>query len=271
MEQINFILQAFQLVPFNFFNDLFSVDFFDKAALKHLPNEAYFCWLALFVFITLSCLYQYYRNLLKARTIEDTPSTKIRSAAQGYSEISGKQYLLSDHPIIAPLSHIPCTWYAFSVYKKNKKNDYVLISQGKSSEPFNIKDSTGECMVDPIGADVHAKTQDSWYGFSANPQGKSKDKNILVSGFLLGKYHYKESRMDIDSPIYALGNFSTIRENNTEINILSQKGLTARQPFLISNFTQEKLAKKYRLYSILWLSLFLIFMPYSLWWVSIKL
>lgn len=269
MEQINFILQAFQLVPFNFSKEFFSV-VFDKTALKQLPSAAYLGWLSLFIFITLISLFQYYRNLLKARTIEDTPTAKIRSAPQGYSEILGKQYLLSNQPIIAPLSHMPCTWYAFSIYKKNNRNTYILISQGESTEHFMIKDITGECVVDPIGADVKAKIQDSWYGFSTNPKGKAKNI-MLILGFLFGKYYYKESRMNINSPIYALGNFSTTRENNTEINMLSKKGLTTRQPFLISNFTPKQLAKKYRLYSILWLSLFLLFMPYSLWWLSVKL
>lgn len=333
-EQLEYIFQSFQLFPLDFFKGLFST-VFDRAAVNQLPKQAYLFWLALFAFMAIIGIFQHYRNLLKARTIEDTPASKIRSAAQGYSEITGKQYLLSNHHTVAPLSLKACTWYRYEVYRKNQKNSWSMISQGESSENFIIKDTTGFCVVDPRGADVHANSHDTWYGFSANPEGKSKYKIMLILGFIFGGYQYKESRMEIDSPIYALGNFATIRagetsltqeklekqadlllkkweedydqillkfdldkdgklsseekltmlkaaeqdireryatkNNDAVINVLSKKGLTSRQPYMLSNMTQEQLAKKYRLHAILWLTLFLIFMPYSLWWLAIKL
>lgn len=333
-EQLDYILQSFQLFPFGFFKGLFST-VFDKAAVKQLPQQAYFFWLALFVFIALVGIFHHYRNLLKARTIEDTPASKIRSAAQGYSEITGKQYPIPNHQTIAPLSLKSCTWYRFEVYRKNQKNSWTVISQGESLEHFIIKDATGFCVVDPKGADVHANSHETWYGFSANPQGKSKSKIMLILGFIFGGYQYKESRMEIDSAIYALGNFATIRageasltqetlekqadillkkweqdydqilskfdlnkdgklsseeklamlkaaeqdireryatkNNDAVMNVLSQKGLTSRQPYVLSNFTQEQLAKKYRLRAIFWLILFFVFMPYTFWWLSVKL
>jgi hypothetical protein len=334
MEQINYIFQSLQLLPLNFFKTLFST-VFDKVALGQLPKEAYLSILALLLFIALLSLFQNYRNLLKARTIEDTPASKIRSTSQGYAEVTGKQYPLRNHEIIAPLSLRPCTWYRYEVYRKNNKNSWYVVSEGASLDHFIIKDPTGFCVVDPAGADIHPNTQDSWYGFSANPEGKSKYRILLILGFIFGGYQYKESRMEIGSSIYALGNFTTIRagegnltqealekqaeslvknwekdydalmrkfdlnkdgkltpeenlkiqktaeleirekyaskNHDTMMNVLSNKGLTARQPFIISNFTQQELAKKYRTYSVLWLLLFLISMPYSLWWLSIKL
>lgn len=333
MEQLEFIAQAFQLFPIEFFKNSFSA-IFDQATLRQLPQEAYLAWLAFFMLIALVSLYQNYRNLLKARTIEDTPSSKIRSTAQGYAEVSGKQYPLPNLQIIAPLTVIPCTWYRYQIYKKNQKNAWFLISQGESSEHFMIKDPTGFCVVDPLGADIHPTSHDTWYGFSSNPQGKSKYKIMLILGFIFGGYQYKEARMEIDSDIYALGNFTTIRageaaltqqslekqadllvkkwgkdydsliakfdlnkdgilspeekliiqqaaeseirekysaqKQDAVINVLSKKGLTGRQPYLISNITQKQLARKYRFYSTLWLILFMIFMPYSFWWLTIK-
>lgn len=333
-EQLDYVLQSFQLFPLDFFKSLLST-VFDREAVNQLPKQAYFFWLALFAIIAITGIFQHYRNLLKARTIEDTPASKIRSAAQGYSEITGKQYLLSNHQTIAPLSLKPCTWYRFEVYRKNQKNSWSMIAQGESSDHFIIKDATGFCVVDPTGADIHANSNETWYGFSANPEGKSKYKIMLILGFIFGGYQYKESRMEIESSIYALGNFATIRageasltqealekqaeillkkweqdydkilskfdldkdgklsseekltmlkaaeqdireryatkNNDAVMNVLSKKGLTARQPYMLSNFTQEQLAKKYRLNAILWLTLFLIFMPYTFWWLSIKL
>ncbi len=334
MEQLEFIAQSFQLLPIEFFKNLF-LTVFDQAALRQLPKQVYLFWLSVFLLIALLSLYQNYRNLLKARTIEDTPASKIRSTAQGYAEVSGKQYSLPNHELLAPLSLTPCTWYRYAVYRKNQKHAWFLIAQGESIEHFMIKDGTGFCVVDPRGADIHSNTHDTWHGFSADPQGKSKHLIMLILGFIFGGYQYKESRMEVDTDVYALGNFATIRageasltqaslekqadllvkqwENDYDslmakfdlnkdgklsaeeklaiqqaaeqeirekyaaknqeavINVLSKKGLTGRQPYLISSTTQEKLAKKYRFYAMLWLGSFFIFMPYSLWWLAIKL
>ena len=272
MTEIDFILQSFKSTYFDFIHPIFSMAF-DKNALSQLPTPVYLFWLALFLFVALMSLFQNYRHLLKARIIEDTPSSKIRSAAQGYSELTGKQYTLPNHALLlAPLSLKPCTWYSYKIYRKNQKNNWPIVAQGQSVESFMLNDLSDICIVDPTGADIHPNILETWYGFSANPQGKSKYKIMLFLGFLFGRYQYKEWRMDIGSPIYVLGNFSTLKKNEGSIiNLISKTGLTARQPYLISNFTQLQLAKKYRLQSIFWLVLFLISMPYSLWWLSLKI
>ena len=305
MEQLEYIFQSFQLFPLDFFKGLFST-VFDKSAIHQLPKQAYFFWLALFALIAITGIFQHYRNLLKARTIEDTPASKIRSAAQGYTEITGKQYLLSNHHTVAPLSLRPCTWYRFKVCRKNQKNSWTVIAQGESSDHFIIKDATGFCVVDPKGADVHANSHETWHGFSAHPQGKP-NKIMLILGFIFGGYQYKELRMEIESSIYALGNFATIRageasltqealekqaerllkkweqdydetlskfdldkdgklsseekltmlkaaeqdireryatkNNDAVINVLSKKGLTSRQPYMLSNLHKNILLK----------------------------
>jgi len=43
-------------------------------------------------------------NLRRARTIEDTPMAKIRSAAQGYISVGGLAQAIDDDPVIAPLT-----------------------------------------------------------------------------------------------------------------------------------------------------------------------
>src|SRR5260370_8017356 len=46
----------------------------------------------------------------KNRVIEDTPTSRVRSAAQGYVELSGRGVLPADSPNKGPLTGIPCTW-----------------------------------------------------------------------------------------------------------------------------------------------------------------
>src|SRR5690606_9806630 len=62
------------------------------------------------------------RNLRTARTIEDTPTSKIRSAAQGYVELSGTASSTGE-TIAAPLSGTPCLWYRYTIerYERSGK------------------------------------------------------------------------------------------------------------------------------------------------------
>ena len=53
-------------------------------------------------------------NLKKARYLLDTPTSKIRSAAQGYVELYG--VIESRTELLrGPLSEQPCVWWSFSI------------------------------------------------------------------------------------------------------------------------------------------------------------
>src|SRR3990170_7654612 len=52
-----------------------------------------------------------WRSLNKARTIEDIPTSKARSAHQGYVELEGVGRLMDGAPIVGPLSGPPGGWF----------------------------------------------------------------------------------------------------------------------------------------------------------------
>ena len=57
-----------------------------------------------------------FMTLHRKRIIEDTPTSKIRSAAQGYVELVGYGQLMEGQPIVAhTLTGTICTWYDYSV------------------------------------------------------------------------------------------------------------------------------------------------------------
>ncbi len=56
-----------------------------------------------------------WHNLHNARTIQDIPTAKARSAHQGYVELEGVGRLMDGAPIIAPLSGLPCVWYRYRI------------------------------------------------------------------------------------------------------------------------------------------------------------
>ena len=74
-------------------------------------------WL-LAVILAIVCLVSTARGfmfLVRKRTIQDIPTSRIRSAAQGYVELEGVCELMDGPPILSPLTGSQCAWYQYSV------------------------------------------------------------------------------------------------------------------------------------------------------------
>jgi len=144
----------------------------------------------------------------RARIIEDTPTSKIRSAAQGYVELAGRGELMEGESIIAPLTTTPCTWYRYKVEKINDRHSRVVES-ATSDELFVLVGSTGRCVIDPEGASVACKTKKVWYE-SSYPSLRHSHKSGSFLGRLGGRYRYTEERMHPGEPLYAIGMFLSV-------------------------------------------------------------
>ena len=186
--------------------------------------------------------------------IEDIPTAKIRSAAQGYVELKGTQKNLKHSPTIAPLSKIPSTWYRYKI-EYLKKDRLFPIEQGESNELFILADDTGECIINPEGAQITTPTFDVWRGFSKYPNGKPK--NILMRIiYSLGRFRYQEWRMEPGMNLYATGNFITKphpKDPHRTINVLSQQGLDKRRPYILSDKAENKIIQHLKIESLFWL------------------
>jgi hypothetical protein len=130
----------------------------------------------------------YHRHL----RVADTPTSKIASAAQGYVELSGTARLLAGTPVANPLTGLPCCWYRYYVEVRSGdswRNDDSAISD----DCFMLDDGTGECVIDPAGAEVLSTHKRQWTE---------------------GDHRYTEWTLLPDEPVYALGAFSTRRGND---------------------------------------------------------
>ena len=99
----------------------------------------------------------------RRRIIEDTPRSKIRSAAQGYVELGGHGDLMDGSAIVAPLTGKYCTWYSYNIEERRssgKNAQWANIENGKCEELFLIVDDTGQCVIDPDGASVTTAERD---------------------------------------------------------------------------------------------------------------
>lgn len=146
-----------------------------------------------------------------ARLIEDTPTSRVRSAAQGYVELVGIGRAMPGAPVIAPLSRRPCTWWRYTVERRTRdgkgRNRWRVVSRGSSDALFLLEDGTGRCIVDPEGAEVLPQTTDTWYGSTPLPEaGPPIHRGFRGFG---NDFRYRESRLHDGDPLYAIGWFRT--------------------------------------------------------------
>lgn len=124
----------------------------------------------------------------RTRAVADTPTSKVASAAQGYVELIGTGKPLAGAPLMSPLTHLPCLWFRYTVERKDNENKWVQESKGESDASFILDDGTGECVVDPEGAEMLVTKKDTW---------------------IQGDRRYTQWLLIERQTIYALGQFAT--------------------------------------------------------------
>jgi hypothetical protein len=153
----------------------------------------------------------------KNRVIEDTPTSRVRSAAQGYVEISGLSVLPPDCHNKAPLTRIPCAWWRYKIEERRyagRSRSWFTIQGDTSTEPFLLDDGTGQCLIDPRGAEVFPGASNVWYGPSEWPEVRIPDGTgilgRLADALLTDKYRYTEYRLQAHEHVYAIGAFRSL-------------------------------------------------------------
>jgi hypothetical protein len=175
-----------------------------------------------------------------ARLIEDTPTSRIRSAAQGYVELSGRALPLDGTRNLAPLTQRPCVWWRYRISKKvehgsgkSRRQTWQTVSSGTSSVPFLLDDDTGRCLVKPDGAEIVTTESTTWYGETPWPTGAPGGTNPWLTG---GRdYRYVEERIYEHERVYALGDFVSTASS-------AERDLQAEQAALLSKWKQDQAA-----------------------------
>lgn len=182
--------------------------------------------LVIFAILSAASLYGIFRFFHRSRMIDDTPTSKIRSAHQGFVELEGEGRLMKGTPIVSPLSNKQCLWYDFKIEHKVKeldigpsdnhaltKSNWKTINSGTSDNLFLLADSTGICVVDPEGAAITPSSSKIWYGSrDVNISDPASASAILALSGSSGNnnYRYTEKRIDVGDELYLLGLFKTI-------------------------------------------------------------
>ncbi|MDR2838440.1 MAG: E3 ubiquitin ligase family protein [Azonexus sp.] len=149
---------------------------------------SYRAWFWIACAIALLSLFGWLAALHRRREVANTPTSQIASAAQGYVELIGRGKALEGLPLLSP-GNAPCLWYRYTVEQRGRGSDgWRQVSSETSTSYFILDDGTGECVVDPEGAEVLSIRKESW-----------------ISG---NERHTQWLLLPNDS-IYALGQFKT--------------------------------------------------------------
>lgn len=147
-------------------------------------------------------MYGWLRSLLRGRTISDTPTSRIASAAQGYVELQGRGQPLAGTPLLSPLNGFPVLWFRLDTYRRRSRaaqpldgleflpgERWELEHRQQSDDSFLLADDSGECAVDPTGAEILV------------------DRREVTTR---GDRRYIQWVLLRDDPLYVLGEFHTL-------------------------------------------------------------
>ncbi len=176
--------------------------------VQQLEPAEFWIGAGVLIALALGAFYAIFRFIHRYHIIEGTPTSRVRSAAQGYVELDGIGYLMPGTPIVAPLSGITCTWYSYKVEERtesgsDRRERWRTLRQETSDDLFLLKDDTGECVIDPEGAEVTPGISEVWYGDVPMWNGTMLRRSS-------GRYRYTEKRMHPGDALYAIGQFRSI-------------------------------------------------------------
>ncbi len=192
--------------------------------IQDLPLTPFVVIVAVFLGMTALLVFAALRSRKIAGFIKATPPSNAGFATDGYVALNGNAQPVDGKTLSAPLTGAACLWYHAKLeeWRRNRTSnsrwDWHTVRVTTSSEPFLFRDSSGECVVFPDGADVTCTDRSVWFGPEPIPEDKNPPKKgpgeaaegvVKLYGTSDKKYRYTEERIYAGDSLYALGQFST--------------------------------------------------------------
>lgn len=185
----------------------------------------YWLMVLLLVALAIGAFFFIWNRWQRARLIDDVPTSRIRSAAQGYTELHGQALMVEDFFTASPLTGHHCLWYRFRIEKRSRdtrgRRTWRTLHSGSSETPFMVADDSGRCAVDPHGAEVTTDHKRVWYGSTEWPSTKPRRKGpapLLQMTFGgAHRYRYTEELL-LEGNLYALGWFRTLSSTHQTVD-----------------------------------------------------
>lgn len=183
----------------------------------------------------------------QAALVSGASAAPIGMAENGYCKFQGTVEAVAGETVVAPLTGSPCCWYSAKVERwarektgTNRKYRWEIVRTMTSSAPFFVRDATGVCAVNVLGAEVTPTDKSQWTGATLEPAdrnpprvGPSQSTHGVVqtAGGADGQFRYSEERLYAGDPLLVVGAFENHRfdpsDEDDEDDIDGVDGATA--------------------------------------------
>ena len=106
----------------------------------------------------------------------------------GYVELLGTAHDAAWPPLRSQIRKTPCVWYRYQIERRVGAT-WITESSRASTQCFVLRDSTGDCIVDPEGAEVLPRQRRVWREF---------------------EYRYHEAVIALGESVYVLGELTSV-------------------------------------------------------------
>ncbi len=114
-----------------------------------------FCAGLFFLLIGLVLTYGGVQRFLLVQKIKNTPTSKVRSAAVGLTELAGRA--VCAEPTESPICKAKCAFWRVTgeyYYRTRKSSGWRQFFKKESGKRFFLEDDTGRMLIDPKSAEV---------------------------------------------------------------------------------------------------------------------
>jgi len=274
----------------------FSLLFFAQITLLGLASETEEprAWILALSVLAVLNLMGWIAALRMARAINDTPTSRVASAAQGYVELRGRAQPHQGQQLATPHTQLPCLWYRYRV-EREVDNKWQHVDSAESLAPFDLEDATGRCAIEPDGAHIqttHKETRregdlrhteevllkdDTLYALGAFRSQSGRDLVLDARrevGELLAEWKRDQAELhrrfdldgdgDISAREWTLARLAARREiarQHAELRAQAPQHFLANpsdsRPFLVSNLLPDNLGRRFAWMAWLFLALML--------------
>lgn len=130
-----------------------------------------------------------FKQLNKARTSENIPTSKVSSAPKGYIELKGQAKPFANELLISPRSSMQCIWYRETTEISDNHVLWYPIHKQSSDNIFVLEDKTGKCYVNPSNANFTVNHKSTWY----DDEGHTRyTEEFIMEGeplYVVGEHH----------------------------------------------------------------------------------
>ncbi len=187
------------------------------------------------------------------RLIENTPTSKVRSAAVGLVEVFGVA-VPCEGKLSSPFSKKDCVYYKYSIEEyrhSGKSSRWVTLKSGECRSQFYVEDDTGKILVNPNEARIEIPIDSEYNSGNGNDPPECvleflSQNGISHEGFFgwNKRMRFREYFIEPGDSIYVMGIADISQDSagsaNGSENLMIHKGAN-NKTFYISDQPEKKI------------------------------